>query len=71
MSEPSTAPRASVVGYAVGFGAAFAALVGTVLHFAFPDVPDVISLGGSFLVGAVVGGLWARARRIDLHDPDR
>ena len=71
MSEPSPAPRAGIVGYAIGFGAAFTALVGTVLHFAFPEVPDVASLGGSFLVGAVLGGLWARSRQIDLSDPDR
>jgi len=71
MSEPSPAPGVSIVGYAVGFGVAFTALVGTVLHFAFPEVPDVVSLGGSFLVGAAVGGLWARSRHIDLSDPDR
>jgi hypothetical protein len=68
MSEPSPAPRVSVVGYGIGFGAAFAALLGTVLHFAFPDVPDLLSLGGAFLVGAALGGLWARARRVDLSD---
>lgn len=68
MSEPASPPRASTAGYAIGFGAAFAAVVGTVAHFAFPELSDWISLGGSFLLGAAIGGAVARARRVELAD---
>lgn len=66
MTDPSPAPRVSPIGYGLGFGAAFAAVVGTVLHFAYPDVPDWLSIGGAFVVGAVIGAVWARLRGVDL-----
>jgi hypothetical protein len=68
MSDPSPAPRVSPIGYGLGFGAAFAAVVGTVLHFAYPDVPDWLSIGGAFVVGAAIGAVWARMRGVDLGE---
>ena len=68
MTEPSEAPRVSTVGYAIGVGLAFTALVGVFLRFAFAASPDVLMLGGSFLVGAALGALRARATRVDLSD---
>lgn len=73
MHEDTGAPRrheahrVSVVGYAAGFGAAIMTLAGTVLHFAFPDTPDLLHFGGTFLLGGVVGALWARAREVSLR----
>lgn len=60
--DPKDRPRASVVGYAVGTGAAVMALAAPVLHFAFPAVADWIHFGGSFLLGAAAGALAARLR---------
>lgn len=73
MNEPSEAPRVSTprvstVGYAVGVGLAFMAVIGVFVRFAFAAAPDVLLLGGSFLVGAALGGLRARAARVDLSD---
>ncbi len=68
MSESPSAPPANLIGYAIGFGAAFTALAGTVTHFAFPELSDWIALGGSFLVGAAIGAAVGRARHVELRD---
>ncbi len=67
----SDAPSTHPVGYAVGVGAAFAATLGTVLHFAFPDASTPLLLAAAFAVGAVVGGAWAWVRRPMLGDERR
>lgn len=61
------APRLSVPGYAAGFGLALMALAGTTLHFAYPEVSDVLHFGGSFVVGAAIGAGWARLRGVSLR----
>ncbi len=73
MKEPSEArhvsvPRVSSVGYAIGVGLAFMAVVGVFARFAFAAAPDLLLLGGSFLVGAALGAFRARATRVDLSD---
>lgn len=68
MSDTSSAPPVSIVGYAVGSGLVAMAVVGSVLHFAVPTVPDVASFGGALLAGAAIGALWARWRRAELRD---
>lgn len=66
MSDPDEAPRVSVLGYGVGVGLAFTAVVGVFVRFAFAATPDLWLLGGSFLIGAALGVLRARAARVDL-----
>lgn len=73
MNEPGEAPHVSIplvstVGYAIGVGLAFMAIAGVFVRFAFAAAPDVLLLGGSFLVGAAVGALRARITRVDLSD---
>lgn len=68
MNEPSEAPRVSTVGYAIGVGLAFMAVVGVFVRFAFAAAPDLLLLGGTFLVGAALGAARARAVRVDLSD---
>lgn len=62
------ARRVDVVGYAAGFGVAFMTLAGSVLHFAFPGTPDLLHFGGTFVLGGVVGALWARTREVSLRE---
>jgi len=68
MSDPNEAPRVSALGYATGVGLAFTAVVGMFARFAFATWPDVVLLGGSFVVGAALGLLRARAARVELSD---
>lgn len=70
MSDPDQAPRVSLLGYAIGVGSSFTAVAGAFVRFAFAAAPDVLLLGGSFLVGAALGALRPRARRVDLFDRD-
>jgi len=68
MSDPDEAPHVSALGYGIGVGLAFTAVVGVFVRFAFAATPDLLLLGGSFLVGAALGVLRARAARVDLSD---
>lgn len=62
------APPVQPLGYAVGVGAAFAATLGTLLHFALPAAPTPLLLAGAFALGAGVGLAWVRGRRPTLAD---
>ena len=66
MSDPNQAPPVSVVGYGLGVGLAFTAVVGVFVRFAFAATPALWLLGGAFLVGAALGVLRARTARVDL-----
>ncbi|MEX2535625.1 MAG: hypothetical protein WD273_08500 [Trueperaceae bacterium] len=54
-----------VAGYAIGVGLAFLAVVGIPLRFAFPELGAFLSYAGSFLLGVLVGGVYARRLRPD------
>jgi hypothetical protein len=68
VATTSDAPSVHPLGFAAGVGAAFAATLGTVLHFALPVAPTPLLLGGAFALGAGVGGAWVRVRRPTLAD---
>ena len=68
----SEAPRLSVAGYAIGVGVTTMAIVGSVVHFAFPSAPDWAMFAVAFVGGAAVGAWRARARALRHgveHDP--
>lgn len=68
MSDPDEAPRVSAFGYGIGVGLAFMAVIGVFVRFAFAAAPDLLLLGGAFIVGAALGTVRARATRVDLSD---
>jgi len=70
MNTGTQAPRANVVGYAIGVGLAFTAVVGSVLHFAFADASTPLMLLGTFVVGAALGAGWAAVRKPTLINDD-
>lgn len=68
MDQTVSAPRVSTLGYALGVGASTMAIVGTVLHFAFPDTPDWPLFAGPFVLGAIMGAWRASAAKVRLSD---
>lgn len=51
-------------GYALGMGLAFLPLVGIPLRFMFSGTPALLSYGGAFLAGALVGMIaWSGGGR--------
>lgn len=68
MDQTVSIPRVSTLGYALGVGVSTMAIVGTVLHFAFPDTPDWPLFAGPFVLGAVLGAWRASTARVRLSD---
>ena len=64
MDTGSEAPRVSTVGYAIGVGVATMAIVGSVVHFAFPSAPDWAMFAVAFAGGSALGAWRARARAL-------
>jgi hypothetical protein len=54
---------AAIAGYAAGVGAVFVATLGVFWNYWDRSAATLTWAGGSFLIGAVVGAVWALARR--------
>jgi hypothetical protein len=66
-AEPRRAADGQVIaGYAVGVGLVFVATLGVYWNYWQPDASPWLWAGGSFAVGAVLGGAWAALRRVRL-----
>lgn len=68
MATPPDARPVHPLGFAAGVGAAFAATLGTVLHFALPAASTPLLLAAAFALGMGVAGVWLRVRRPHLAD---
>ena len=64
MNAPKKADPVVVAGYAVGIGAVFVATLGVYWRFWQPGTSAVVWGGGSFLLGALLGGAWAWWRKV-------
>lgn len=62
MTESDDRAAGSVTGYALGTGIIGIALLGVPLQFAYPDLSALLTYGGSFVLGGVVGAAIARIR---------
>lgn len=54
----------------MGVGLVMMAVVGSVLHFAFAQASTPLMLLATFVVGSLLGAVWARFRKPTLGDDD-
>ena len=62
MNSAKDRTTTAMAGYAVGMGLVGIAIIGIPLQFAFPDIPGLLTYGGSFLIGAAIGAAVAAIR---------
>lgn len=62
METKSGKSAVDLIGYGVGMGLVAVALIGIPLQFAYPDFSAVVSYGGAFILGGLIGVGYASVR---------